>query len=129
MIPRDVIDKIKEQAIQADWYYAFGGKAEGNRHLFRVVTIAKFLADKEGASEESKEVCEAGAWLHDIGLGDGNDDDPLKIRAYAEALLTDLPLDNEIRARMADCAETDEDTEKHDNIEPRIVPDEQVLAR
>ena len=52
MIDRHIIDQIEEYAITMDWHVAFGGKARGNRHLFRVVTIAKFLAEKEQANWE-----------------------------------------------------------------------------
>lgn len=126
MIPRNVIDQIKKQAVKADWQVAFGGKAKGNRHLSRVVTIAKFLAEKEDARPD---VCEAGAWLHDIGLVDGNDDNPAKIRAYAESLLTDLPLDSQTRARIADCAETHEGTEEAVCREARVVHDADALDK
>src|SRR5437870_2408299 len=90
-INQDIIDQIHQDAVFIDWYEAFEGKAYGNQHLSRVVTIAKFLAEKEGAS---REICEAGAWLHDIGLKAGNDNDPAKIRAIAEEYLSHLPLDN-----------------------------------
>lgn len=124
MIVLDVIDEIQRQAMCIDWNLAFGGKAYGNQHLSRVVIIAKFLAEKEGASWE---ICEAGAWLHDIGLVDGNDDNPAKIRAYAELFLSDLSLDDESKRRIADCVETHEGAGEAVSIEAKIVHDAYVL--
>ncbi len=127
MIDQDIIDQIQKPAIFIDWNVAFEGKANGNQHLSRVVTIARFLAEKEGAS---REICEAGAWLHDIGLMAGNDDDPAKIRAIAEEFLSHLPLDNEIiKRRIADCVETHEGAREAVSIEAKIVHDADVLDK
>lgn len=126
MIYRDVIDQIREHAFHLDWNVAFGGKAKGNGHLFRVVTIAQFLAEKE---EASREICEAGAWLHDIGLIAGNDDDPVKVRAIVEEYLSDLPLDSESKRRIAECVEMHEGVGEAVNLEAKIVHDADVLDK
>lgn len=125
-ISQDIIDQIHKDAVIIDWYEAFEGKAYGNQHLSRVVTIAKFLAEKGGAS---REICEAGAWLHDIGLKVGNDDDPAKIRAIAEEYLSHLPLDNESKVRIADCVETHEGAREAISLEAKIVHDADVLDK
>ena len=46
MISKEQMEKIKEFAIELDWNLAFGGRSKGNRHLFRIVKIAKELATK-----------------------------------------------------------------------------------
>lgn len=125
-INQDIIDQIHKDAVFIDWHEAFEGKAYGNQHLSRVVTIAKFLAEKERAS---KEICEAGAWLHDIGLKAGNDDNPAKIRAIAEEYLSHLPLDNESKSRIADCVETHEGAREAISREAKIVHDADVLDK
>ena len=83
--------------------------------------IAKFLANKEGANSE---ICEAGAWIHDIGLVDGNDDDPVKIRGIAEDFLSSLSLDTKSKRRIADCVETHEGMGEAASIEAKIVQKE-----
>lgn len=126
MIDRHIIDQIEEYAITMDWHVAFGGKARGNRHLFRVVTIAKFLAEKEQANWA---ICEAGAWLHDIGLIAGNDDNPAKMRTIAEKFLALLPLDAWSRSRIAECVETHEGGKNAASLEAQIVHDADVLDK
>jgi uncharacterized protein len=126
MITQEIIDQIKDDAIYIDWNIAFNGKAKGNQHLFRVAIIAKFLAEKEGAQEE---ICEAGAWLHDISLVDGNDDDPIKVRASVEKFLAPLQLDNESKRRIAECAETHEGAGVAVSIEAKIVHDADALDK
>jgi uncharacterized protein len=126
MITQEIIEQIKDYAIRVDWYIAFNGKAKGNKHLFRVAVIAQFLAEKEGAQ---KEICEAGAWLHDLSLVDGNDDDPTKVRASAEKFLARLPMDAESRRRIAECAETHEGAGDAVSIEAKIVHDADALDK
>ena len=48
MLDQAVIQRIKRDAIKLDWDVAFGGKARGNRHLFRINKIIKYLLTKEG---------------------------------------------------------------------------------
>src|ERR1700730_13451791 len=126
MIDQDIINQIRGHAIHMDWNIAFGGKAKENEHLFRVVTIAKFLAEKEKAS---RGICEAGAWLHDIGLIAGNDDDPVKVRAIAEEFLSDLSLNSESKRRIAECVETHEGAGEAVSLEAKIVHDADVLDK
>lgn len=126
MIDRIILDKIQAHALDIDWHVAFGGKANGNRHLFRVVIIANFLAEKEGAD---RDICEAGAWLHDIGLSKGNDDNPSAIRQTAEDYLKKLALDETTQRRIAECAETHEGARQAVSLEARIVHDSDVLDK
>jgi uncharacterized protein len=126
MITQETIDQIKKDAVDIDWEVAFDGKAYGNQHLFRVAIIAQFLAEKEGAN---REICEAGAWLHDISLAEGNDDDPAKVRASVEQFLAPLQLDDESKIRIAECAETHEGAGVAVSIEAKIVHDADALDK
>jgi hypothetical protein len=126
MIDKDILGKIQAHAVDMDWNVAFGGKACGNQHLFRVVIIANFLAEKEGANQE---ICEAGAWLHDIGLIAGNDDNPAAIRCIAEEYLMSLGLDDVTQRRIAECAETHEGGKRAVSLEARVVHDADVLDK
>lgn len=125
-IDRVILDEIQAYALDIDWNKAFEGKAYGNRHLFRVVTIATFLAEKEGARQD---ICEAGAWLHDVGLIVGNDDNPTTIRRIAEAYLRNLDLDTGQVRSIAGCAETHEGCRSANSLEARIVHDADVLDK
>ncbi len=126
MITQDIIDQIKDDALYIDWNVAFNGKAKGNKHLFRVAIIAQFLANKEGAS---REISEAGAWLHDVSLAEGNDDNPVRVRVSVEKFLERLELDNESKRRIAECAETHEGAGIAVSIEAKIVHDADALDK
>ena len=126
MITQHIIDQIKEQAVFIDWNVAFGGKAKGNQHLFRVVNIASFIAKKERAN---REICEASAWLHDVSLMVGNDDDPAKVRAITEEFLSHLALDDASKNSIVDCIETHEGAGEAASLEAKIVHDADVLDK
>ena len=72
MITKETLEKIEKISIQIDHDISFAGKSKGNKHLYRVVKIASFLAEKLGAH---KEIILAGAYLHDVPLSKGNDSD------------------------------------------------------
>ncbi|HEU5375674.1 MAG TPA: HD domain-containing protein [Ktedonobacteraceae bacterium] len=103
MIDQRILSRIKEYALYVDWHVAFDGKANGNQHLFRVVIIAQFLAEKEGAR---RKICEAGAWLHDVALVAGNDDNPASVRAIADRYLMESGIDRVSGKWIAECIET-----------------------
>jgi uncharacterized protein len=126
MITQEIIDQIREDAVDIDWNVAFKGRARGNQHLSRVAIIAQFLAEKE---EADREICEVGAWVHDVSLADGNDDDPSKVRASVEKFLARFQLDNESKRRIAECAETHEGAGVAVSIEAKIVHDADVLDK
>jgi uncharacterized protein len=126
MLDQQIIETIKEKAIDMDWHVAFGGRAKGNRHLFRVVTIAQFLAEKEKADGA---ICEAAAWLHDVSLTVGNDDNPQRVRTVAEKYLAGLTLDEESKKSIADCVETHEGAGEAASLEAKIVHDADVLDK
>lgn len=126
MLSKTMMKQIKDHALAMDWNVAFGGKSKGNRHLFRVAKIARFLAKKEKADIS---VCEAGALLHDIGLIAGNDNDPRKIRAIAESFLNKLDIPKNLQRKIADCVESHEGLVKPKTIEAAIVHDADVLDK
>ena len=126
MIKKSIIRIIKNYSVNADWELAFGGKAKGNRHLFRVAKIAKYLAKKENAKMD---IVEAGAWLHDIGLIKGNDNVPQEIRAIAENFLQKLNLSVEEQNFIADCVESHEGLVLAKTLEAKLVHDADVLDK
>jgi len=126
MINTNIINEIKMHAVDVDWNLAFGGKSKGNRHLFRVNKIARFLAQKEKANID---ITIAGAWLHDIGLAVGDDKEPEKIRKIAEKFLKSLNLSTEEIQQIADCVESHEGTVTPKSLEAQIVHDSDVLDK
>ena len=124
MLVMDNMGEIKEHAIYMDWNVAFGGKAMGNGHLFRVVTIARFLAEKEKADQD---ICEAGSWLHDIGLVSGLNDDFTRARGIAESYLSHLPLSIETINRIANCVQVYGNFNQAISLEAQIVHDADIL--
>lgn len=81
---KKLLSEIKKEAVRLDWEQAFGGKSYGNRHLFRVNKIARYLLSKEGGDEF---IILAGAWVHDVSLAYGNDYDIRKIEKYTRVFL------------------------------------------
>jgi uncharacterized protein len=120
------LKRIKDLSIYNDWNVSFGGSSRGNKHLFRVVKIAHYLAKKENADYK---IVEAGAWLHDIGLTVGNDNDPKQIRQIAESFLENLNIQDPDKSKIADCVESHEGMIKAKNIEAKVVHDADVLDK
>lgn len=120
------IKKINNFAIDLDWHRVFNGKTKGNRHLFRVVRIAEFLAQEENGSIE---ICQAGAWLHDVGLINGNKNHPKNGMRVADKFLCSLGISKEIRKNIIHCIEAHEGTIRTKTLEAKIVHDADVLDK
>lgn len=119
---------IKEFAIQSDWDNAFGGKTRGNRHLFRVAKIARFLAKKEKVNIF---ISEAGALLHDIilSLGYNDDYDYARNKKLCFKELKKLPLSKDELIKISECVASHEGTIKPTTLEAQIVHDADVLEK
>lgn len=126
MINKSILQKIKQHAIQIDWDQAFAGKSKGNRHLWRIVGIANWLAQKEHADLS---IVEAGAWLHDIALPTGDDEDYQKNIQLTLDLLEPLGISKKEAQRVAECVATHEGIVKPKNLEAQIVHDADVLEK
>ena len=126
MLNRETLLKIKKIATKIDHDVAFGGKSKGNKHLSRVIRIAKFLAKKTGANES---ITVAGAFLHDTALPSGNDYNYKKNKRIVKDLLKTLPLSqNELNA-IAECVASHEGTVKPKTSEAKVVHDADVLEK
>ena len=136
MLADDTVEKIAMFAKHMDWQVAFGGKSKGNRHLERVARLASYMTAREPGADRS--ICQAGAWLHDIGLtvdvmGPASVGNPI-----AESFLTALgekDVDEETRERILRCIEAHEyhpDVEggmEPQTVEARIVHDADMLDK
>jgi HD domain len=120
------MQKIQDYAVTLDWEMAFGGKSKGNRHLFRVRDIAIALSEKEGGCSD---IVEAGAWLHDCGLIEGDTDHDKKGRGIAGEFLATLGLDKDTCERVLHCIEVHEGFGNAMTIEAKVVHDADVLDK
>lgn len=126
MLDKKTLLKIKKLGVETDWNDAFSGKSRGNRHLFRVVKLAKHMAKRLGANIP---IVEAGAWLHDTALPSENDYNYKKNKKIAEAMLTNLNLSTEELDMIAECVASHEGTSKPKTLEAKIVHDADVLEK
>lgn len=126
MINKNTLLEIKQLALKIDYDVAFGGKSKGNRHLSRVVKLAKYMAKRLGANVS---IVEAGAWLHDTALPSGNDYNYKKNKKIVKAILTGFDLSTEDSDMIAECVASHEGTTKPKSLEAKIVHDADVLEK
>lgn len=116
---------IGEKAVDLDWNVAFSGKSKGNRHLFRVNKIAEYLQREEGGDAF---ITLATAWVHDVSLAFGLDDDPQAIHQHTLNFLTQFELDPAGMQKIAEAASNHE-TSQTQTIEAQIVHDADVIDK
>lgn len=126
MLNKNTLLKIKKIALKIDHDVAFGGKSKGNKHLLRVVRVAKFLAQKTGADEY---IAVAGAFLHDTALPSGNDYDYLQNKRMVKDLLKNLHLSQNELDGIAECVASHEGTTNPKTLEAKVVHDSDVLEK
>ncbi|OGW88451.1 MAG: hypothetical protein A3A73_01310 [Omnitrophica bacterium RIFCSPLOWO2_01_FULL_50_24] len=126
MLVKETLLKIKKLGIETDWNDAFAGKSKGNRHLFRVVRLARYMAKRLSANVS---IVEAGAWLHDSALPSGNDYDYKKNRRIVKKLLSPFNLSTREINAVAECVAAHEGTSKPKTVEAKIVHDTDVLEK
>lgn len=126
MLNKNTLLKIKKIALKIDHDVAFGGKSKGNKHLLRVVRVAKFLAQKTGADEY---IAVAGAFLHDTALPSGNDYDYLQNKRIVNNLLKNLDLSQNELDGISECVASHEGTTNPKTLEAKVVHDSDVLEK
>lgn len=126
MINKKTLAQIGNLGIKIDHNQAFKGKSKGNKHLSRVVRIAKFLAKKSGADLD---IVEAAAYLHDTALASGNDYDYKKNKKIALKLLKQFKLSQRDAEHIAECVASHEGTRIPRTLEAKIVHDADVLEK
>jgi HD superfamily phosphodiesterase len=123
----ELLKKIGEQAVGQLWREAFGGKAYGSHHLYRVNRIARYLWEKEGGDEF---LILATAWVHDVSLAQGDDSDSAKVEAFTMRFLREFAgLTKEEIRMIARCAAAHEMGGEDLSLEARIVHDADVLDK
>ena len=126
MLNKKTLLKIKKLALKIDHDIAFGGKSKGNKHLLRVVRIAKFLAQKTGANQS---ITQAGAFLHDTALPSGNDYNYLKNKKIVKKLLRPFNLSQDELNGVVECVASHEGTANPKTLEAKVVHDADVLEK
>lgn len=126
MLNKNTLLKIKKLALKIDHDVAFGGKSRGNKHLLRVVKVAKFLAQKTGADES---IVVAGAFLHDTALPSGNDYNYLKNKKIVKDLLKHFNLSQNELDGIAECVASHEGIVNPKTLEAKVVHDADALEK
>jgi HD superfamily phosphodiesterase len=126
MITQKEIKKIKALGIHIDHQMAFGGKSKGNRHLVRVVALAKYLALQAGGDIK---IVEAGAWLHDTALPSGNDYSYKQNKKIVKELLESFDFSKSEKDKIIECVASHEGTTGPKTLEAQIVHDADVLEK
>ncbi len=122
----NTLQKIKNLALKIDNDIAFGGKSKGNKHLLRVVKVAKFLAQKTGADLF---ISIAGAYLHDTALPSGNDYNYKNNKEIVKDLLKSFTISKKELDGIAECVASHEGTFKPKSLEAKVVHDSDVLEK
>jgi hypothetical protein len=126
MISRKTLKQIKALGIRIDHEQAFGGKSKGNKHLYRVVKIATYLAKKNNADVQ---ITEAATWIHDTALPSGDDSSYEKNKKIAKKLLIGFELSKTDIDHIASAVASHEGTYPPQSLEAKIVHDADVLEK
>ena len=122
-----LLKQIEKEAVRVFWEEAFGGKSYGSKHLFRVNRIAGHLWEREGGDEF---VVLAGAWVHDVSLVQGDDNDPADVAAFTRYFLKQFEgLSVDEIDRVVECARGHEIGCKGLSPEAKIVHDADVVDK
>lgn len=126
METNEQLKRIQEFALEMDWNQAFGGKSQGNRHLFRIVEKAKRLAETVDADLL---VVEAGAWLHDTNLGKTISGSTLENEEVVRDFLHRVEIPEEKIVKIIHCIESHDGRVLAQTIEAKIVHDADTLEK
>lgn len=124
---KELLKNISKHAVRLDWEKAFNGKAKGNRHLFRVNKIARFLAKREGGDLF---IVLATAWVHDVSLAFDESESNKSIKKYTLKFLRKFKnLEKEETVKISECASFHESGKKRVPVEAMIVYDSDVIDK
>ncbi len=126
MITKKQIWKIRAFAINLDWNLAFDGRSKGNRHLFRIVSIARELAED---CDVNVSIVEAGAWLHDSNLEKTVFGETLANKGKVVSFLEKIKVNKDDRIKILHCIETHDGRIKAKTREAKIVHDSDTLEK
>jgi len=120
------LKKIKDFSIHMDWDVAFDGRSKGNMHLFRVNQLSRYLVEVEGGD---KDIVVASAWLHDVGLVEGNLGHCFKGAKTARNFLGEIGVDYDTILKIIHCIEAHDGEIDAKNLEAKIVHDADTVDK
>jgi len=120
------LKKVKDFAIHMDWDVAFGGKSKGNMHLFRVNQLAMYLHRMDGGD---KDIITVAAWLHDVGLVEGNRGHCFKGGKIARNFLGEIEVDYQTILKVVHCIEAHDGEIEAETVEAKVVHDADTLDK
>lgn len=127
MLNNKIIKIIKNDAIDLDWDVAFNGKSKGNRHLFRVNKIIKYLLRREGGNIN---ITMVGGWIHDVSLAWGSDYDEKFVEKHTRKFLKKYKEISSVELnKIIECAVLHESEGKSSSIEAKIVHDADIIDK
>jgi HD superfamily phosphodiesterase len=126
MITNKQLEKVKGFSVNLDWNLAFGGKSKGNQHLFRVNAITKKLSSNENVR---RDICEAGAWLHDSGLAENIKGDALCNKAKVIKFLESINVGKNDIEEVLKCIASHDGIVTAQTKEAKIVHDADTLDK
>ncbi|KKQ52508.1 hypothetical protein A2865_03610 [Candidatus Woesebacteria bacterium RIFCSPHIGHO2_01_FULL_39_17] len=122
----ELLKRIGKEAIILDWEKAFSGKAKGNKHLFRVNKIARFLQKREGGNLF---LILASAWVHDVSLAFGGIESEENIKRKTTQFLSKFNLTPIEIKKIAEYCSWHESGKKNIPIEAQIIHDSDVIDK
>jgi uncharacterized protein len=120
------LKKIQDFSIHMDWDVAFDGKSRGNMHLYRVNQLARYLVEVEGGE---KDIVLASAWLHDIGLVEGNLGHCFKGAKTARNFLAEIGVDYDTILKIVHCIEAHDGEIEAKSLEAKVVHDADTVDK
>lgn len=126
MLDKKILSEIEKIGISIDHNVAFSGKSKGNKHLYRVVKIAAFIAENMHANLP---LVEAAAYLHDTALPSGDDYNYESNKKIIQNLIKKLDLTEEEKSSIAECVASHEGTGGFESVESKIIHDADVIEK
>jgi len=126
MLNNEQLEKIKQFALDLDWEQAFDGKSKGNRHLFRIVALAKQLAQDYPVDMT---IVEAGAWLHDTNLSVTIAGSTLANEEKVRSLMNSLNVSQADAEKILHCIEAHDGRVIALSLEAKIIHDADTLEK
>lgn len=120
------LKRIKDFAVHMDWDVAFDGKSKGNMHLYRVNQLSKYFQEMEGGD---RDVILASAWLHDVGLVEGNLGHCFKGAKIARNFLGEIGVEYETILKIVHCIESHDGEIDAETMEAKVVHDADTVDK
>lgn len=126
MITEKQLKKIRDFAIDLDWNLTFNGNSKGNKHLFRVVKLAKDIGENLNVDCT---IVESGAWLHDTNLEKTIMGSTLENKDKIIRFLKKINVSESDQKKIIHCIEAHDGRIPAKTIESKIIHDADTLDK